>query len=243
MTDKTYTQAELDAEVLGLKNKNNELLEKQSKHSSQLDSLNNRLSDFEGVDISALKELAKNAKTSEEAEMLKAGQFTELMQIKLDEQSKAFTNQIESLKGDSDRYKSEAAKSASELSVTKRDNFIRSGASTVGDLHDTAVNDLLLRGSSSWKEVDGNFSLFDGDKQLFKEGKPIEFNGWVDSLRETSPHLFNAAKGTGSNDSDSGGKDVARFFDRASKDYNVTEQAKISKSDPGQYQALSSKYA
>lgn len=240
MSEKTYTQAELDAEVLGLKNKNSELLAAVSGLKNDLATTNSK---FEGVDIEALKALAATAKNQEEKDLLDNGKFDQLMQVKIAEAMNPLQAQLEATKGELDAVIGERDKVKSDFSLTRAENFLRSEAGQVADLHSTAIDDIVMRGQKKFREFEGAFQAFDGDKPLFKDNKPLSGVQWIESMRDTHPHYFNKASGTGSTGSSSGGDDIASYFDKSSKNYSVTKQAEIAKSNPSQYETLSEQHS
>lgn len=241
--DKAKLQELIDAEVIGLKNKNSELLGKQSELKQSLQSMSEQLKQFDGLDVTKLKELAANAQSQQEAEMLKNGQLQELIDMKLDAQKQSFGTQIEQLQQEANQHKSNYEKVTQEFNQTQVENFIRSSLSQIKDLHPSAVDDIVFRAQSAWKFQDGQVLAFDGDKQLFKEGKPLSPNDWVESMRESAPHYFNKAVGGNSAGNQGGTGDISRYFDKSNKDYSVTKQAEVAKTNPEQYESLSQKFA
>lgn len=241
MTDKTYTQEELDAEVLGLKNKNAELIGTQKDLKTELAGLTSKLSAFDGVDIEALKTLAKSADSEKEADMLKNGQFDELMNLKLEAALQPLKTQLEQTQQALETEKQAKQEVSDRFNRTTTENYIRSESSKIGDIASTAIDDLVLRGSQSWRNVDGVMTLFDGDNQVFKDSKPVGFVDWAEGMRETHPHYFNQAQGTGAIGSQSkGGVNYEDAFKPESR--NFTAQSELQKTSPDLYDTLNAKY-
>jgi hypothetical protein len=103
-------------------------------------------------------------------------------------------------------------------------------------LRATAIPDITSRARATFKLVDGVPQAFDGE--TMRPGKdgvsPLTLAEWVDGLVGDAPHLFEANAGGGAAGSGSGGtgnRSVKNPFRKET--WNLTEQMKLQKSDPG----------
>ena len=103
-----------------------------------------------------------------------------------------------------------------------------------GDTY-TRVTDITARARNTFKLVGGMPQAFDGDKpRTGKDGfSPLTLAEWVDALVSDAPHLFEANAGGGAAGSGSrgAGSGVVNPFRKES--WNLTEQVKLLKNDPG----------
>ena len=62
------------------------------------------------------------------------------------------------------------------------------------------------------------------------DGTPVTLEQWTDQLQQAAPHLFEANFGSGAPNHNSGG--AVRNPFASGKDWNLTEQMKLAKSNP-----------
>ena len=107
-------------------------------------------------------------------------------------------------------------------------------------LRATAIPDITSRARMTFKLVNGVPQALEADNQTARMGKdgvtPMTLAEWVDALVSDAPHLFEANAGGGAAGSGSGGaaggnRSVKNPFRK--KTWNLTEQMKLQKSDPG----------
>ena len=181
---------------------------------------------FTGIDPEAVRKLAEEKRQLEEAAQLKAGEFDKVLAARLKEHDeKRYTPVL---------ARAEAAER--QLSVLMIDNTVRDEALKRG-LRPTAVPDLLARARTSLRLVGGVVQVFDGETvRMGKDGiTPMNSAEWVEALGTDAPHLFDAnagggAVGSGAGGSQRGGGQVNPW---SKATLNLTEQAKIMKSNPG----------
>jgi hypothetical protein len=113
------------------------------------------------------------------------------------------------------------------------DGELRKAAMELGVL-DTAVDDVLLRGKTTFKMVNGKATAFGPDsKEIYrpKDGEPLNIRDFVEELAKKATHLFKASKGADSQGGDKtgspGGKNPWK------KDsINLTQQMQIIRENP-----------
>jgi hypothetical protein len=114
------------------------------------------------------------------------------------------------------------------------------GVATKRGLRPTALVDITARARNVFKLVNGAPRAFEADGQTVRYGRdgvtPMTLEEWMDTQVSEAPHLFecNAGSGAASNTSGGGGSargSVKNPFRKES--WNLTEQMRLLKSDPG----------
>ncbi len=175
---------------------------------------------FEGIDPEEVRQLAAEKARLEEEQRLKDGKFQEVLADKLKAAVGPVAAERDALNG--------------KLSALLIDQAVVTEATKRG-LRPTAIPDVTSRARSAFKLVGGAPQAFDGDKpRTGKDGfSPMTLAEWVDALVSDAPHLFEANAGGGATGSGSrgAGSGVANPFRKES--WNLTEQVKLLKNDPG----------
>ncbi len=182
---------------------------------------------FEGIDPDAVRQLADEKRKLEEAAQLKAGEFEKVLEAR----TKAAVTATEQ------KYAPKLAELDTvngRLSALLIDDAVVSEATKRG-LRTTALPDLKARARMTFKLVNGVPQAFDGETaRTGKDGfSPLTLAEWVDSLVSDAPHLFEANAGGGATGSGSrgAGSGVVNPFRKES--WNLTEQVKLLKTNPG----------
>ena len=180
---------------------------------------------FEGIDPDAVRQLAAEKARLEEEQRLKDGKFQEVLDARLKaEREKVFAPVVaerDALNG--------------KLTALLIDQAVVTEATKRG-LRPTAIPDITARARATFKLVNGAPQAFDGDAPRYgKDGtSPMTLAEWVDALVSDAPHLFEANAGggaAGSGGGAAGNRSVKNPFRKET--WNLTEQMKLQKSDPG----------
>ncbi|WP_272685643.1 hypothetical protein [Providencia sp. PROV130] len=193
---------QVSQQVSGLKAKNTELL---GKIKEQGDNLKR----FDGIDPDTVKGMLKRFENDEEAKLIADGKIDELI-----------NKRTERMRGDTDKQLKEA-----NARVEKAEAFankfrarvlgdeIRSAAGKAGALS-SAQEDLILRAKGIFQINDEGQAVAvdeDGNPIMGKDGRtPLSPIEWVESLKESAPHLFPAASGTDAGKHKQGGAHLKR---------------------------------
>lgn len=187
----------VNAAVNGLKSKNAELLGtiKQQKEN---------LSRFDGIDPDAVRGILQRFSDDEEAKLIAEGKIDEVLNKRTERMRADVDKQIAAA--------NERADKAEAFSGKFRDRVlgdaIRGAALKAGALAG-AADDIILRARGTFTlNDDGEAVAVDGEGNpvLGKDGKtPLAPAEWIESLKETAPHLFTPAVGTGAGGHKSGG--------------------------------------
>jgi len=178
---KTYTQAEVDALVAGLKTNSEALKTEKGK-------LKEKLEAFGDLDPVAAKEMMKVFQSNEEMQLLKDGKFDEVVSRRTSKLTEA--HQRDLVKKD-ELVAAEKAR-ADKFLARVRDNALRAAAVEAG-VHKSAIDDILLHGAQVFTVNDDGEAVMlkDGEVVLGKDGKtPFSPTEWLASLEATKPHWF-----------------------------------------------------
>ena len=179
---------------------------------------------FEGIDPEAVRKLADEKRQLEEAAQLKAGEFEKVLAARLKEfQDKNLTPV---------QARAEAAEK--RLAVVMIDDAVRDAALKRGVIP-SALPDVMARARGALRLVDGQVRVYDGDTLVLgKDGvTPMISAEWVEALGSSAPHLFQANAGGGATGSGTGGVTWGGVNPWNAKTRNLTEQAKLLKTNPG----------
>lgn len=120
----------------------------------------------------------------------------------------------EDLEGKLNSSTSELSKARSQLDKLLIDNQVKTVAIKLG-VHETAVDDVVLRGRASFIVKEGTaISEQDGKVVYGKDGTtPLGIDEWMTGLKKSAPHLFKGSQGSGASggNGQSGGKDLAKM--------------------------------
>ena len=189
--------------------------------------LTNQLKKFEGIDPDAVRQLADDKQRLEDEQRLKDGKFQEVLDARL-----------KTARADWDKTHgvvvAERDALTGRLTAIQIDQAVVSEATKRG-LRPTALTDITARARMTFKLVNGVPQAFDGDVPRYgRDGtSPLTLAEWVDALVSDAPHLFEAnagggAAGSGSRGAGSGGVNPFR-----KESWNLTEQVKLLKTNPG----------
>jgi hypothetical protein len=159
-----------------------------------------RLQQFGDADPETVSAILKRFSDDEEAGLIKAGKIDEVLSKRTERMKTDYDKQ---LKAREDQIGQLTAK-AQRLAAGKVSGALTAAASKAGALSE-AMEDIVLRGQGQGWTVneDGDVvAVRDGEVVLGKDGKtpltPIE---WAETLRESAPHLWPKAQGSGAHGS------------------------------------------
>ena len=220
----------LDAEGVIEKSKADEMRNHNIDLRKQLEDLNAR---FDGIDPVEVKKLAEEKR---KLELLAQGH-------KPEELDRLVGERIKGLKADWDKQLStvttERDSLTSRLTAIQIDQGVLTVATKRG-LRPTAIPDITARARVVFKLVNGAPRAFEADGTTLRYGKdgvsPMTLEEWVDAQTSDAPHLFESNAGGGAASNSAGGaagnKHTAKNPFRK-ETWNLTEQMKLQKSDPG----------
>lgn len=186
-------QALIDAAVntttAGLKAKNSELLGKLKDTSANLQR-------FDGIDPDAVKKILSKFASDEEAGLIAKGDIDAVLTNRTKLMQADFGKQLQAREAELAQAQAKAAK----LAAGKMSWALAQAATKAGALPE-ALDDIVYRAQAQgWRVNDEGevVAVRDGSIVLGKDGvtplTPIE---WADGLRDTAPHLWPKAQGSG----------------------------------------------
>lgn len=211
-------QAYVEEQVKGLKTKNNELLGslKQTK-----DELKAFQSQFDGVDIEAIKNIAEKAKQDDITKKLAEGKIDEVIAQK-----------TELMRSDYEQKLSEQTSRAQTLESKVLGGFIATYAAQAG-VQPEAIDLVSMLAQNQFKlDANGDPVAVNAQGEVIngKDGKtPLSITDWLATLRESKPLLWGTAQGSGAQGSKGGGKvDILK----ADGSVNLTKLANLRNENP-----------
>jgi hypothetical protein len=219
----------LDAEGVVEKAKLDEFRSGNVELRKELDEFKTR---FEGIDPEEFKRLAEEKLRLEEAQQLKAGEVEKVMENRIKGLKAEYDKQVGSLTSERDTL-------TSRLTAIQIDQGVITAATKRG-LRPTAIPDITSRARLVFKLVNGAPRAFENDGTTVRYGRdgvtPMTLEEWVDAQVADAPHLFESNAGGGAAGNGGG---AAAGSGRSGKNpfrketWNLTEQMKLQKSDPG----------
>lgn len=224
----TEIQALIDQQVAGLRAKNSELLGSLRTTKTELEGFKTQ---FEGLDIDAVKGLLNKVGQDEETRLLAEGKLDEVISKRTERLRGDYDKQLSAEKARADKAEAFAAKYSDKVLA----DSIRAAAIKAGALPE-AAEDIILRARGTFKlSEDGEAIATDRDGEVIygKDGKtPLSPLEWAESLRETATHLWPRAQGAGQT-GDNGGKATKKF-----SDMTEPERTELYRTDPAKYRQL-----
>lgn len=184
-------------------------------------------------DPDVIGKMLKQFENDEDAKLVAEGKFKEVLSKHTERMKLDYESTIEDLGKKLSESDSVKAKYEQKYHEAQAGHAIRQAAVAAG-VRETAVDDILLRGKGVFIVSDeGTLESRDKDGNLRKiNGKELTPTLFVESLRKTYPHYWPDSQSGGARGGAGGGKAMSNPFKKGSKSFNVTEQAKLRRSNP-----------
>lgn len=145
---------------------------------------------FEGIDPEKARALLTQAQAEQDKKLIDAGKVDELVGQRVETMRKDFETQLSS-------ETSKSQKLQAQLENLLIDGAIRDAAARAG-VRATAVEDVLLRGRTMFKLIDGKAVPMQGNQPIYgKTGEAMSMDEWLSGLTTNAPHLFEPNRGAG----------------------------------------------
>ncbi|MDX1698977.1 MAG: hypothetical protein R3250_00095 [Melioribacteraceae bacterium] len=227
--------SELDSlreEINRLKGHNSKLLDEKK-------SVQAKLKEFGDIDADSVKKMMKAFDSNEEAKLLAEGKLDEVV----NKRSEKVKLQLDSLKSEFDEFKLNSSKEKdvwkNKYEKTVIENTLRK------ELEDSKIRPEFI--DYALFKSEGLFSLDENEKIESRDSegnlrtvkrKQLDPALFVEQLKENESHLWPESKGAGATGgSGNGVSDGPNPFIKG-KGYNLTEQAKLYKTDPEKAERL-----
>ncbi len=191
---------------------------------------------IEEASRTAAEQLAQLQAEKERLELIAQGH-------KPEEINKIVAERVKGVKADLEKQLSAVTSERDSLNTRLTSIQIDQGVITVATkrgLRPTAIPDITARARLVFKLVNGAPQAFEPDGKTLRYGKdgitPMTLEEWVDAQVADAPHLFESNAGGGASGNGAGGaagsqRSVKNPFRKDT--WNLTEQMKLQKSDPG----------
>lgn len=145
---------------------------------------------YEGIDPQKARNLLEKYQKEQDRKLIDAGKVDELL-----------TQRVEAMRTDYESQLQTEAKKSQTLQVQLEglliDGAIRDEAAKAG-IRSSAIEDVLLRGRSVFRLVEGKAVPMHGDDIIFdKTGEAMSMGEWLRGLATSAPHLFEPSRGAG----------------------------------------------
>ena len=184
---------------------------------------------FEGIDPDEVRKLAEEKRRLEEERQLKAGEIEKVVENRVRGLKADWEKQVATLTSERDALNG-------RLTAIQIDQGVITAATKRG-LRPTAIVDITARARSVFKLVNGAPRAFEADGQTVRYGKdgvtPMTLEEWVDTQVSEAPHLFESNAGGGAAGNGSGGVGQRENPFKRGPEWNLTEQMRLLKTDPG----------
>ncbi|WCJ60305.1 hypothetical protein NXS98_04010 [Fontisphaera persica] len=195
---------------------------------------------FEGIDPEEVRKLADEKRKLEEAQALRAattaGEVEKLIEARVRAVRGELDKKLAGVTGERDALNA-------RLTAIQIDQAVVTEATKRG-LRASAIPDITSRARNTFRLVNGVPQALEADGQTARVGKdgltPLSLAEWIDMQVSEAPHLFESNAGGGGGGATSpygtgsggaGNRFVRNPFRKES--WNLTEQMRLQKSDPG----------
>ena len=186
---KAAMQAAIDAEVAGLKAKNQELIGKLQKAPK-----------MDQAEYESLLAVKKNLENNEEMRLLSENKFEEVMKKRMEARDRDVATQFQARDTKLTEYESIIKAKDERLKSLAIDGNIRAAYAEL-DFEPTALDDILLQARTMFHmDEDGNVAPRDSDGvlRMGKDGRtPLSAKEWLEGLAEKKAYLRRPSKGSG----------------------------------------------
>lgn len=154
-------------------------------------------SQYEGIDPKLAKDLLDKVSQSEEARLIAEGKVDEVIKSRTERMKAEYEARLQQAQTEAEQAKQRAAKRDSQV----LENQIMQAA-VEAKVFKNAYEDILLRAKRTFSLSNDDKAVAvgpDGQPVFGKDGStPLTPKEWLDSLRQSAPHLFEAqASGSG----------------------------------------------
>lgn len=212
-------------------------LDRLRSHSKKLldekKTLKSALDKFGDVDPEKFTTMLKQLESSEEARLLAEGKIDDVVAKRSERKILDIQSKLEELSNTNKRLDEEKATWQNKYNSAIVDRHLRVAAEKAGVLP-SAIDDVLARAKGVFSVTDNDtIEARDKNGNLLTVGsKALDANLFVESLKESAPHYWPVSRSGGAAGGAGGNSRIANPFVKGSKDYNVTAQAQLRRTDP-----------
>lgn len=237
--------AQLKALQLQLSTQNEEI-DRLRNHSAKLldekKKLKETYSAYDGLqdlgDPETIQNMVKQFQQNEDLRLFAEGKGSDVLKKHTERLELDFTNKIKDVTDELENERKARSSYEQKYHESEAGHALRTAAVSAG-VRETAVEDILLRGKGVFTVTDnGTLEARDSEGNLRTvKNKALTPELFIESLRDKYPHYWPESVSSGARGG-SGTANTPNPFKKGSKDYNLTEQAKLRKSNPELAQQL-----
>lgn len=222
---------ELTAETGRLVKHNEKLLGEKKDVQTKLKELDDKVKSFGDLDADAIAKMKKLMDGSEEAKLLAEGKIDDVVTRRMEKKLLEIEGKTDEFKTEAESWKTKYSELNNKFNTSTINAEIRKAAEVL-DVLPSAIDDVVARSVGKFSiGEDGKIESRDKDGNIVKVGnKALTPELFVKGLQDTAAHFWkpsSSAGATGKHGKDGG---VNPFI--KGKHYNLTEQAKVQRSDP-----------
>lgn len=194
----------------------------------QIESAQEDLEKFKGVDPVKYQEAVDKLQQLEDKKLLDAGQIDELVNQRTERMRSDYDGQVTALNTSLEEAQTGKSAAEQQLSNVLLNSEVATVVTEVGTVVKGGMPDVIARASTVWKLKDGELIPMNGKDVMYgKDGKaPITMKEWAEGLMETAPFLFEGSKGGGAGGNNgSGGSSVIDRSDSGAFSSNLEKIA------------------
>lgn len=169
-----------------------------------LKSLKKKWGDLDPEKVTTMMERFEN---DEDLKLIAEGKHDEVIAKRVDKFKTQYEERATAAETELNKYKEDNAKLTSQVSDLQIDinvvsAFVREGGA------ETAIDDIKTRAKGVFQYKDGSLVPLDSDGDVIPgaKGEPMTPTEWVNSIKESAPHLFGTTSSSGSKGNRSGAK-------------------------------------
>lgn len=211
ITDEKLREQAIEAhkkDILGLKEKNGELIAAQKELKQSVALLTDKLGEFDGLDPAETKKILKEMREDRLNKMLGDNKIDEVIAERVKDVENKYKQQLETAQNNFNELKSNFDKLTGDNNRLELSGIIGDLGAQSG-INPKAMQTLIqMAGAVFRRDENNNFVPYDQNGQVIsnKEGSgPLAAKDWVEGLRETHDFMFSKQQGGGGQQDGAGG--------------------------------------
>lgn len=159
-------------------------------------------------ELESYNKLKKEQEDNKDKKLISEGKIEELVAQRTERMRNTYEAQIAALTTAQDDLKKKLDAATGHLSAVVIDSEVSKAVTSVGQVRQGAMTDILGRAKMVWRlGEDGKPLAMKGDQPLYAaDGRtPLSFQEWATSLVSEAPYLFEGSSGGGSGNEGKGG--------------------------------------
>lgn len=201
---------------------------KKSELLNENKSLKESMKNWEGLDPAQIRNLVEKVNGDEELKLITEGKYEDVIRKRTEKVEAGYKAQLNTANTELEKYKTEYERASSTIKKLLVDTAVTTEFVKLKGV-ESAVPDVVFRAQQVWNIENGEPVPRDREGQIM-QGKNgvMTMPEWIESLRQTAPHLFPESTGagaTGNNGQNASGIDAK--ISAARKAGNLSEVRRL----------------